>query len=240
MLVQHGYSDVVVGGLPFCYVPPANVEREKESLLVFLPHALDHLRTNLSVAGYLDVLKTVKQDFSRVDVCIYGHDYDEGTQKRECEERGLNPIRGAYPDDAEALVKLRARLERYEYVTTPSLGSQVLYAAFCGCKVSITRPIFSYCEEHFANDRWIQKFPFLARLARDVTSEEYISSNLPWLVADHPAEATGCVSWAAKEIGAEFVLGDRALKRALGWDVLGRIRGPLIGAKRRMLRLVFN
>src|SRR5438034_972010 len=34
MLLSHGHEDVVAGGLPFSYVPPANVEREKDSLLV--------------------------------------------------------------------------------------------------------------------------------------------------------------------------------------------------------------
>lgn len=240
LLAQHGYRDVVAGGLPFCYVPRVNVERERGSLLVFLPHSLDYYRTSLPVANYLDFLKTIKQDFSRIDVCIYGHDYDEGTQKRQCEERGLNPIRGLYPDDAEALIKLRARLERYEYVTTPALGSHVLYAAFCGCKVSITRPIFSMPDGHFANDAYYQRFPFLERVARTVASEEFIGSNFPWLLVEHPAEATACETWAAKEIGTEFILGERALKRVLGWDVVGSIRGPLIGAKRRALRMVFT
>jgi hypothetical protein len=104
--------------------------------------------------------------------------------------------------------------------------------------VSITRPIFGYREEHFAHDHNVRKFPYLARLNQDASSEAYITSNLPWLVADHPAEGTSCESWAAKEIGAEFVLGERELMRALGWDVMGRIRGPAKGAKRRILRLV--
>lgn len=236
--MEHGHRDVIAGGLPFAYVPPAHVERERESLLIFLPHSLDYQRVRLPVADYLDGATALRREFSRIDVCIYGHDYDEGTQKRECEERGFNIVRGASPDDAGALVKLRATLERYEYVTTPMIGSHVLYAAYCGCKVSITRPIFCYEEEHFANDPYIRRFPYLARLYRDITSEEYIRNNYPWLVADHPGEANALVAWAVEQIGAKHVLDAGALKRALGWDALGRIRGPLMGAKRRMLRLV--
>jgi len=240
MLQQYGHKDVVVGGVPFAYVPPAYVERLEASLLVFLPHSLDYLGVSLCPEKYLDVLATFLPDFSRIDVSIYSHEYDMGTQKLECEKRGLNVIQGSRPDDANALFKLRALLERYEYVTSPYISAHILYAAFCGCKVSITRPIFNYGENHFMRDPYVQKFPFLARLFDVVSTEKYISEKYPWLITDHPSKATERVLWAAKEIGAEFVLDDRNLKLALGWNVLGRIHGPIVGTIRRFSRLFLS
>ncbi len=240
MLIQHGYIDVVVGGIPFAYVPQIYAERQKRSLLVFLPHSLDYYNISLSSKKYLDYLLTLKSDFSRIDVCIYSHDYDEGTQKRECEERGLNTIRGACPDDADALIKVRALMECFEYVTSPYISAHILYAAFCGCKVSITRPIFYYGKEYYNNDPYMQRYPFLMRLFDTVNSEEYIKDRFPWLIVDHPIEATEHISWATEKIGEKFVLNDHALRLALGWDAFGRIRGPLMGLKRRLLRLILK
>ena len=225
MLNSLGYSNVYVGGLPFAYTSHTGIIRKKNSLLSFLPHSsqenLHRMNTgskiDQSIDDYLDYLVTIKESFDEVRVCIYwGGCIDKElldiTDKITM--RGLKYVFGANPYDADSLTRMRKMLDSFEFVTTSTMGSHILYAAYSGCKVSICGTYFSTNEDN------------------EFKSLEWVKKNFLFLFYDHPKDAVDYSSWAKNEIASNKLANDELIN-VLGWSLNGQLEGYLRGLKSR-------
>jgi hypothetical protein len=228
-----GYLHVYVDGLPFSYTTYTGTPRKQNSLLSFLPHSdASHPIHLATINDYLDYLLTIENSFTELFVCVFWEDFFNKELVGSIVSRGLKYIVGAKPDDANALIRMRTILDYFDFVTTPTMGSHIVYAAYAGCKISICGPFIStrgndtkteyQTQEEF--DRCVE-----------VESLEWLRNNFLFLFFDHPKDAISQLSWAKKEI-ANNKLTNHELIDILGWSVNGQIKGYFRGFKNRIVR----
>jgi len=94
-------------------------------------------------------------------VCIHPECYKKGYWIGACEKFKLPYIKGASLNDKNSLMRMYRLFSSFEYMTTCYIGSHVLYAAYCNCKVSIFGKYFEYKKEFFTNDPFYRKYPHI-------------------------------------------------------------------------------
>ena len=243
ILRSEGFKNVWVGGLPFAYTSPSNRVKAKGSLLAMPPHSSEQsVKSNSnnfmkSLTGYLDYLESFKQNFSSIWVSIYYLDVSPAVID-EIHRRGLFFIEGARPNDANSLRRVRAILDTFEFVTTNCMGSHVIYALFCGCKVSVVGPEYKFDESHFFlnnptgySKKYINDFIYYS-------SKEYLSEHFSFLLTDNPKEGYKSEEYARGEIGYYNLLSKSDIMDALQWSWMGQFKGYSAGGIRRITKLM--
>lgn len=92
---------------------------------------------------------------------------------------------GADVRDVHSFPRLKKAFSKYEFLVSTSWGSQLIYGAACGMKVSISAPFFEpYQPSDFALNPWYVKYPFLVDgICRDA-SFQHIEKSFPDLLVD--------------------------------------------------------
>jgi len=90
-----------------------------------------------STEQYVLEIASIKDRFGLVAACVSPYCIAKGLWSSQFTEKGIEAIRGAGIADTNALNRMRALFERFEYVTTDGYGSHVFYALYFGAKVSI-------------------------------------------------------------------------------------------------------
>lgn len=234
-LESSGYCNVVVGGLPFLYVPKQNVKADAGALLAFLPHSSEGAKANAMQIEYLDYLASCLPDFSEIFVSIYWLNNSDALQ-HEIRKRKLKPVLGARPDDRNSLIRIRMMLEYCPFVTSNVMGSHIAYALFVGCKVSLTGPCFEYGREVFCKDTtYYLKHKVYFDKFIETCSTPFIKSKYPWLFVDHPLQGIKDVEFGMEAVGAKSKLNQSQIMKALGWTIGGQIYGYGTGVARRIM-----
>ncbi|EAT59815.1 hypothetical protein CferDRAFT_1822 [Chlorobium ferrooxidans DSM 13031] len=233
-----GYTNCVLGGLPLIYVPEQGIARRDKTLLAFLPHSTESAKLKKSHLDYLDYLHSVRRDFSDVYVSIYWYDNSPDLQD-DIKKRDLIPVIGARPDDMNALARMRRMLEFADYVTSNCIGSHIAYALYCGCTVSICGPYHMYDNNMITAAGNVHEYSesYYNHLIES-QKESYVKGRYPWLFPGHPAKGRKDVSYGEQILGKKWMLGDKDLKKVLGWTVEGQIKGYVTGGLRRVNRYV--
>lgn len=211
-LVEHGFSNVHLGQLPFAFTSPSGLTRVKDSLLVVLHHtSADFLACDLK---FIEKVLKISGDFSQVSFCVY--DEAEEIINAEimhlCSIHGFSVYFGAKKYDRNCLPRLRAIYDMHEYMYTNGIGSGVLYASYSGCKVAVAAPPLyaDYADDADPRTRYI-----------------YLPENFgkwfPNFFVDHPKSAVSHYDWAVEEIGAKHQLSAEEIKDILGWSVRGKV-----------------
>ncbi|MCC6276220.1 MAG: hypothetical protein IT569_10215 [Leptospiraceae bacterium] len=236
ILKQFGFINVAAGGLPFAYIPPTNLIKRKDTLLAFLPHSLHYIKENFEDMQFLDYLADIKKDFESVVCSIYYDDWVNGGLVQKCKRRGLDVISGARSDDKNSLLRIRTLLDQFEYVSSNTMGSHILYAALSGCKIQIAKPMYSF--EHyskiFKQDYLFQKFPHLLDAYSNAYDEENLKKWFPFFFVEHPKKATLNIEWAGEEIGIDNLLQKNEIEKLLGWTFTTKSKAILRAVKRRV------
>lgn len=141
-LKSKSYKNVHAIGAPFLYayklLEDEEISRESSSVLIMPAHTLKHVGGNTFYQNFfIDSINEASKVFARkIKVCIH--------QESECKEsdhffkiRNIEVIKGARYDDSLTLLSQVKLFRRAEYLLTNSIGSHVLYALYCGCKVKI-------------------------------------------------------------------------------------------------------
>ena len=237
-LKNWGFSDVRLGGLPFSYVPQQHVHRNSNRLLVFPLHSDETFLVDSNVNDYLDYLETLKRDFESIHLSIYSADIG-GRMHRAALDRGFYVLPGARPDDANSMLRMRAILDSFEYVTTNNMGSHFLYALYAGCKISISGPV---CQlEKTRLSMLASKYGYRDDYAERVywySSEEYLREKFKRYFTENPRQGVSDMDYAIDEIGARNIMTSPFIKDALGWTIGGQLRGYSTGFIRRFKRLI--
>lgn len=236
VLLEAGFLNVHIGGLPFAYVPPQHRSRNTVSLLAVPPHSAEAERVSSGQREYLDYLESLKDDFEGIYVCIFHLDL-EGSMHRAVLERGMQVVQGARPDDASSLKRVRALFEAFEHVTSNCMGSHFVYALHSGARFSFSGPMFVYDEEVMmsgGNPHGHSKER--VRRLLEIQSPEYLGSRFGDFFVDHPQRGTVDAHLGATEIGARHVLPPDNIRNILGWTVRGHLTGYTRGVFRRLRR----
>jgi hypothetical protein len=140
-----GYRKVRAIGLPIIYTQPSGLQRIPNSLLVMPAHSLASDVLMPSTEQYVREIASIKNRFDLVAACVSAYCIAKGLWISRFAEQGIHVVRGAGIADANALKRLRALFDSFEYVTTDTYGSHVFYALYFGAKVSIwgtATPVF--------------------------------------------------------------------------------------------------
>ena len=237
-LVEAGFSDVRIGGLPFAYIERQNEFRYSDSLLAMPPHSAELEKVSVDQGTYLNYLESLKNDFEAVYVSIYFLDFG-GAMHKAALARGLNVIQGARPDDANSLLRMRAIFDSFNYVTTNVMGSHMLYALYAGCHFSFCGPIYAYDESVFLGqgNPHGHTTDYVQELF-ELQSESYLRNRFARFFVDEPRMGVKDLPFAENAIGSRFVLAPNEIEDALGWSVAGQVRGYVSGARRRLARAI--
>lgn len=238
ILKSSGYTNVVVGGLPFAYVPSQNIKPMPGALLAFLPHSAEVEKANVMQIEYLDYLAACLSDFSDIFVSIFWLDNSDALQN-EIRKRKLTPVLGARPDDKNSLIRVRKMLEYCPYVTSNTMGSHIAYALYVGCNVSLSGPFYEYGHEVLLTGGNPQghSISYVDKKV-ELQSLSFVKTKYPWLFVDHPLHGLRDVEFGKKSVGFKSKLDPSQLKKALGWTFEGQLHGYGAGVARKLMRSI--
>ena len=238
LLESEGFKHIWIGGLPFAYTFPSNLTRFNGSLLAMLPHSTESERLNKHCFEYLDYIESIKNNYSSVYVSVYYLDKSDELIS-EISKRGLSFIDGARPDDANSLKRMRAIFDSFEFVTSNTMGSHIIYSLYSGCKTSLCGPMYSYDESIFLangspqkhSNEYIQQNLY-------ILSNIYLMSNFQFLFTETPINGFYSEEYGKQQVGYYNKLNNIEIKHALQWHWRGQIRNYSAGAMRRLQRFI--
>ena len=234
-LRSYGFGNVIVAGLPFCYVKPSLALRANV-LLVFPGHSAEGEHERVDIPNdYLAYLAEFKKDFDAIIISQYALDW-ESEFYRQALVMGFKIIPGADPADENSLKRTRQILDSVTHVTTNCVGSHIFYALAAGCKVSICGPLNSYVIDssmkvrltHFSTDELLYAMAYGGRFTPAQVNRLFVTS---------PLDGIYDIPFGEEAIGSDFVIDDRRVLMAmLRWTLGGQVSGYLKGAVSRYLR----
>ena len=242
VLKSAGFKNLWVGGLPFAYTEPSKSGKVAGSLLAMPMHSAEQTteatsnKLAKSLTDYLDYLESLKREFSSVWLSIYYLDFSIALLY-EIRRRGLFLIEGARPNDANSLKRVRIIMDTFEFVTSNSIGSHVIYAMFSGCKVSVGGPELLVEESDFVLDNRFKGFS-KKYIEESVyyLSRKYLQNRFSFILTDNPRNGFHSEEYAREEMGFYNILKNKDIMDALQWGWLGQLKGYSVGSIRRIER----
>ena len=227
---SQGYKFTEAIGAPFTYVGKSGFQRIPNSLFIMPPHGLPQAEIKNMSYDYLDYMADLRKEFDVVAACIHPHDCKSGWWPRELTKLGIPWTSGASINDRNALLRMRAMFDLFDYMTTNALGSHIAYSALCGCKVSVSGPLYKINSKMFENDRWYQNNKEMLELELKSNDENHNRKNYGNLFCK-PSSAVTAVDWAEKELGSDCRKSREQLKKLFGWSYCGKIYDKIRGKK---------
>jgi hypothetical protein len=219
-----GYRSVRAIGLPIIYTRPSGAQRIPKSLLVMPSHSTEVDILLPSTQQYVDQIASLTNKFDLMLACVTSYCFQNGLWVNQLREKGINVVRGAGMRDVNALNRMRALFETFEYVTTDRFGSHVFYALYFGAKVSIwgaPTPIF---RENLLNDGGYSAYP--DAIDRLLSEETRIKEEL-WLapLKVEPWRGVQNIELGKSMLGHENKLSSEQMREAFGWTPLRNFIG---------------
>lgn len=215
-LHDHGYTKVTAIGLPIIYVPKPSVERLKNSLLVMPAHSLPDTEHEWDFDAYADYIAEIAPRFSRVVVCVHPSCFARGYWVHAFRERGIAVISGADIFDQNSLYRMAELFSRFDFLTSNSSGSHLVYGAFFNCKPSISGPVPTRRMDDFRNSLIYRNAPDLLPLVFSINSMDSLRAAFPHLFCE-PWSAIDCRPWAEWQIGKQCQKRPDELRRHFRW-----------------------
>ena len=215
-LKKYGINAIAVG-MPFIYVDEnIEIRRIPNSLLVMPIHTLDYTSHSMNEYNYIQQISKLKKNFDLIVVCIHSECYKKNYWVDACNAFDLPYIKGASLRDRNSLIRMRRLFNSFEYMTTNHIGSHILYAAFCGCKVSIYGDYYEYNKKDFQCDQFYKKYPHILDYNLYIGSEDYVKGKFPQFFV-FPKDAKPMKEWADREIGLQYKKSYIKIASLLGW-----------------------
>jgi len=206
-------------GMPFLYVDDVEtmeITRYKRSLLVMPPHSLPTTNHLWDEDTYAQKINELKSDFDLIVVCLYYSCIEKNLWIEAFEKYDIPWVAGANSLDKNALIRMNRLFKSFEYMTTNSIGSHIVYAAYCGCKVSIYGSYAEYSEKDYKDDTLYKKYPYLLKHNLRYSSEESVKTHFSYLFS-YPSQAKKRVEWAEEQLGKVNKVTLTELAILLGW-----------------------
>lgn len=207
-LVDCGYKNVVSVGMPYIYIKPQNVFRIPNSILVMPHHSLLYSNTKtLSTGLFISYILELKNKFDHVAICLHSACYEKYSEVTNilC-KLNVECLCGADSGDMHSLLRMNIIFSSFEYVTTSSIGSHVVYAAFSGCKVSVSENMYyEYGYDDFKNDPFYLTNPQILDFVIENVKLKTIIKKYSFLFTD-PEHSKEYKLWANTQLGYEYKL----------------------------------
>lgn len=214
-----GYTRVRAIGLPVIYTKPVGTKRSAGSLLVMPTHSFSQYAIQPSFNKYVAQIAALQGKFNEVTVCVSANCIAQGYWAPQFEAAGLSVVRGAGVSDANALRRMRALFENFEYVTTDGYGSHVFYALYFGAKVSIWGESSPLRRENMLKDGTWAAFPDAVNRYLSKETMQKAEKYLGPLRVD-PLLGVRDIELGGWMLGHENKLSPRELQRCFGWTPL--------------------
>jgi hypothetical protein len=238
-----GYKHVAAIGLPVIYLADNHLDRMAGSLLVMPVHSLPGTTEQWNDDTYVEYIKSISHHFSKIVVCIHSACLAKGNWSAFT-KTGFEVASGAEVKDANSLQRMVDLFSQFEYVTTNEFGSQVAYASYFGCKVSVFGPRAAFRKEDWENLSFYKNAPELLNIMAGGKLNDYMFEAYKQFVVN-PWQASAHQEWAAWELGEQNKKSPSELIRLFGWNLQGWLRKTSskfsrIGSRLRkaLLRLV--
>lgn len=221
VLLKEGFQNAHVVGMPFVYAPELEQTRKiSKSLLVCPGHV-----GNFTVAAwdtfsksYAALINDLRDEFETVAVCLSASCVETGNWIDAFEAIGVPWIMGASIYDRNALPRMKQIFSSFDYLTSNTIGSHLVYAAHCGCRVSIYGWQDLYSEELLKDEPYSKKYPEIMRKTLAFMQESLLRKRYPNLFVHHPKEATVQQNWAANQLGAHYRRDAEGMADLFGWS----------------------
>ncbi len=225
-LVNLGFSSVYAVGMPVIYARNLSAEicRFKGSLLVMPPHVSKFSKLNFDEKKYVDYINQIKSRFETVVVGITRECYQQGKWINSFSQAGYEVIVSADLSDSAALPKLKLLFSLFDYVTSPNLGSQFIYASLFGCRVSQAGPRLEISKQELGQDPYYKRNP---EILEYMFSEDLINfqEKITERFQADPWEAVAHQSYAEHEAGSENKRSASEISSLLGWNFKSQVAG---------------
>jgi len=215
-----GYRKAQAIGLPIIYTRPSGLPRIPNSLLVMPTHSLASDVLTPSTEQYVREIASIRNRFDVVAACVSPHCIAKGLWVSQFAQQGIQVIRGAGISDINALKRMRALFESFEYVTTDSYGSHVYYAMYYGAKVSIWGTATPVLRENVLSDGAWAAYPEAVDQLFTEETERKGEVYLGPLRVD-PWAGVQEVGVSRLMVGHDIKLSPDELRAAFGWTPLG-------------------
>lgn len=236
-LKENHIDNVVAVGNPFIYADTPGVPRQKKSLLVMPPQTFKNSSNGMNEVEYVEYIKSISRDFSSVVFCLR---QDSISKEKWCpalQDAGLDWVTGASPDDSNSLIRMQKIFRSFDYMTTCVIGSHLVYAAYCGCKVSIAGDYVGYSRSDLFDHDYYEKFPEILDFNLKIYSEDFVRGEFSFLFVD-PINANEKVDWASEQVGLKYKKSVEELKELLGWTLFGQLRACLWFVQKLIKKIV--
>jgi ubiquinone/menaquinone biosynthesis C-methylase UbiE len=217
------YRHVHAVGLPIVYADPPPVERVKGTLLVMPPHSLAHTRHKWPFEEYARQVSKLRDRFELIVLCLHPSCLENGYWHQEFTAHGIPWITGAAGHDRNALKRMQTLLRSFEFVTSNSSGSHLVYAAYCGAKLSLWGPYAEFEAEDYERDPFFAQHPDIKEVMMADARRGPTQARWPHLFVE-PDQAVELREWGAAEVGADCRRTPEEIAALFGWDV-AKLRG---------------
>jgi len=139
-LRSQGYKKVHAIGLPVLYVQAPQVKRIPGSLLVMPAHSLPETTEEWDADEYARSINSIAPRFSLVCLCVHKSCIGKGNWVSAFKDVNIQIVEGADERDQNSYLRLASLFNKFEFVTSNDFGSQIAYASYFKCKVSVAGP----------------------------------------------------------------------------------------------------
>ena len=237
ILINEGYSNVILGGLPIVYTEDFPVTRKKNTLLASIAHSAESDIQHVLDHNYLDYLESIRKDWEDIYVSVFGLDWSDNMDNA-IKSRGLKLLYGAHPFDKSSLNRTKYNFLTVDSVSSNMMGSHIAYAVSCGCKTSLFSELAEYDPNVLPSSSLGYTLQDAERLSR-FYQYEYLIERFPYLFKN-PENGYTDTDLGSLWIGKSFKLNNIELMEALGWNAHGQLTGYTKGFYRRVKRIMDN
>ena len=220
-LVREGCEAVAVG-LPIIYAETEPVSRIGNTLLVFPAHVTRQSGLSIDQNEYVGYIADQAKHFEAIVACVSGQCVARGFWTETLERHRIPWIPGAGIEDANALARITTMLSHVSCVTSHAIGSHLAYAAWCGCRVSLSGPEHRFVRRDLENEPFYKSNPDLIPVTLNRMSRSVFVGHYPHLAAE-PSEAKACQPWGEEQVGQKHRKSPEQISRLLGWRLSDRV-----------------
>lgn len=221
---NYGYKKVVSAGYPYIYIKKnESIKRYKNSLLVMPPKNSRDTLTKWNEDEFINRIKLIKNDFENIFFCIDQVSANNKMWIDKIIENDFQYIIGADSRDAMSLIRMKFIFQHFEYVHSPVIGSAIAYAAFDGCKVSISNDYLEYDLSGYKRHPLYETKREFLDYEIYTKSKDYIQNKFTFLFKEILKSDT-LIDWAKDQLGFQYKQDFLNIPYLLGWRIRDKIR----------------
>mgnify|MGYP001262393288 CR=1 FL=1 len=223
-LNDFNFHNVEVAGYPYIYIKNnPNINRFKNSLLIIPPHNTNELNHTWNEEKYIQSILHYKKSFELIYFCIHQVCFNQGRWIKNLQKYGINYIIGANINDKNSLLRTKYIFQHFEFVQAPAIGSAIIYAAFDGCKVSLSQDYLDYKIDGYVNHPLYNKKKDYIDFLIYTKSRKYTENKFKFLFSE-PDKSQKFEKWATEELGTKYKKDLKLIPEILGWRYKDKVK----------------